>query len=109
MGKPKDQEIKVRVPEAMKLAVKALADRRFSSESEIARAALLEYLERHRALQESPDAVPAISSATAESVASDFADDVIAAAKRAPSPSQKVTYKIPRRTKKTRPPKTSST
>jgi Arc/MetJ-type ribon-helix-helix transcriptional regulator len=40
----KDEEIKIRVPGAMKSAIKALASKRYTSESEIAREALLEYL-----------------------------------------------------------------
>lgn len=52
----KDEEIKVRVPSAMKQAVQALASRRYTSESEIARQALLEYIEAHTdvALRETP-------------------------------------------------------
>jgi hypothetical protein len=44
----KTEEIKVRVPPALKQAVVALANARLSSESDIARQALLEYLERHK-------------------------------------------------------------
>ena len=40
----KDEAIKIRVPLAIKNALKALADSRFTSESEIAREALLAYL-----------------------------------------------------------------
>jgi len=49
----KDEEIKIRVPSAMKRAIKTLADKRFTSESEIAREALLEYL-RSRGIGLSP-------------------------------------------------------
>lgn len=40
----KDEEMKVRVPAVIKAAFKQLADSRFTSESEIAREAFLEYL-----------------------------------------------------------------
>lgn len=42
----KDEEIKIRVPAVMKRGVKAIAARRLTSESEITREALREYLER---------------------------------------------------------------
>lgn len=45
MPAPKDEEIKIRVPGAMKHAVQTIAARRMTSESEIAREALIEYLE----------------------------------------------------------------
>jgi Arc/MetJ-type ribon-helix-helix transcriptional regulator len=62
----KDEEIKIRVPGAMKSAIKALASKRYTSESEIAREALLEYLRnRNVELREEPTPYktePAISS-----------------------------------------------
>lgn len=44
MAMLKSEEIKIRVPAAMKAALKQIADSRFTSESEIAREALLDYL-----------------------------------------------------------------
>lgn len=40
----KNDEIKIRMPRAIKLALKAVAGSRFTSESEVAREALLAYL-----------------------------------------------------------------
>lgn len=58
----KDHDIKVRVPAVIKKAFKAYADSRFTTESEIAREALLEYAERHgiplRDSSEAPSAPP---------------------------------------------------
>lgn len=47
MSTPKDEEIKVRVPSSMKLAVQRIAEERYTSESAIAREAILAYLVRH--------------------------------------------------------------
>jgi Arc/MetJ-type ribon-helix-helix transcriptional regulator len=44
MATPKDSAIKVRLPQRLKEALKTIADERFTSESEIAREAILEYL-----------------------------------------------------------------
>lgn len=44
---PKEEEIKVRVPGSIKAGVQALAASRFTSESEITRQALIEYLSKH--------------------------------------------------------------
>lgn len=66
----KDEEIKIRVPGSMKRAIKQVADGRFTSESEIAREALLEYLRsRNISLQEdSTSAAPPASNPPTEPV-----------------------------------------
>jgi predicted transcriptional regulator len=46
MANPKTEDIKVRLPAAIKAALRQIADSRFTTESEIAREALLEYLAR---------------------------------------------------------------
>lgn len=57
-GKPDD--IKVRVPAPMKRAIKRLADERFTTESEIAREAILQYLAaRDIILKDEPSDAPA--------------------------------------------------
>lgn len=44
MGEPKGEEIKLRVPKLLKAKVRAIADQRYTSESEIVREAILEYI-----------------------------------------------------------------
>lgn len=55
MSLAKTEEIKIRVPTALKEAVKAVADGRFTSESEIVREAIIQYLQNRApaALKES--------------------------------------------------------
>jgi Arc/MetJ-type ribon-helix-helix transcriptional regulator len=56
MATPKDGGINVRLPRSLKNAIKAIADQRFTSESEIAREAIIEYLQtRNISLREEPD------------------------------------------------------
>lgn len=49
MSTPKDEEIKVRVPAPIKRAIQKIAADRFTSESEIAREAFIDYIKSHPA------------------------------------------------------------
>jgi hypothetical protein len=117
MPTPKDEEIKVRVPGVLKAAIRALAERRLTSESEIAREALLDYLRARNidpaALQENAPLYNVSSEKTVDRAAEageKIGAALLASAKSKPTPpaeSHPVTYPTPRRSKK-RPPSTPS-
>lgn len=112
MSLPKEQAIKIRVPSALKTTVTQLADARFTSESQIVREALLEYLQRRglvaggpAALHDAPSSNPPPDPLSpAAQAAIEFLDAAGTAAKsESPTPSPEVTYRAPRRSKKKRP------
>jgi Arc/MetJ-type ribon-helix-helix transcriptional regulator len=79
MATPKGESINVRLPAALKAAVKTIADSRFTSESEIAREAIVEYLKvRGVALQ--PAEAALLSSAPVQQT--DTSDPVVDMVKR---------------------------
>lgn len=72
MSLAKTEEIKIRVPTALKIAVKHVADGRFTSESEIVREAIIMYLQTRNPeqLQDKPvSSGPAKAAAEAKIVA----------------------------------------
>ena len=87
MPTPKNEEIKIRVPLAMKAQVQALAESRLSSESAIVREALLAYLERHAAGQLREASAPyGPSGASADATPADISRKAVEAlSKRYPS------------------------